>query len=100
MGIPILVWSRDDIELAVGAGSSSISHQFSPLATSYGGMYMCTARLTIPLAGVDVTGSNATNVIVQSRFVFNLKYTMLLQVSSTYIQSLLRRSLSLDLQGI
>ena len=69
MGTPTLAWSRDGMELVVGAASGSLSLTFSPLTTSHGGMYMCTARLTIPLAGVDVTGNNATNVRIQSKVV-------------------------------
>ena len=42
------------------------------LLISQGGVYTCTARLTIPEAGVDVTGSNSINVVVQSVFILHM----------------------------
>ena len=69
MGSPTLAWSRDGAEQATGAGSLSLP--FTSLATSDGGIYVCAARLTIPLAGVDVTSSNTTTVAVQSMFILS-----------------------------
>ena len=60
-GSPTLMWSRGAIQQSTGS-----SLTFDPLLTSHGGVYTCTARLTIPEAGVDVSGLNATTVRVQS----------------------------------
>ena len=65
-GSPALVWSRDGVELSAEVSSGSLLLPFIPVATSHGGVYTCSARLTIPEAGVDVTGENTTDVIVQS----------------------------------
>ncbi len=41
---------------------------FSPLHTSHGGEYTCTADITIPSVGINsVTGSASSDVIVQSK---------------------------------
>ena len=72
MGSPILTWSRDGVELSAEASSNSLLLRFSPLLTSHGGVYMCTARLAIPEAGVDVTGTNTTAVRVQSELLASI----------------------------
>lgn len=46
--------------------SGPLSLSFSSLLTGYGGVYTCTARLSIPEAGVDISGTNTTIVVVQS----------------------------------
>ena len=65
-GSPTLMWTRDGVEQPGEASSDSLSLSFSPLLTSHGGVYTCTARLTIPEAGVDVSETNTTIVTVQS----------------------------------
>ena len=60
-GSPTLTWTRGGVQQSTGS-----SLTFSSLLTSHGGVYTCTARLTIPEAGVDVSGLNTTNVSVQS----------------------------------
>ena len=57
---PILTWSRPGVD-QIGVEesietASNLSLTFSPLYTSHGGVYVCSARLTNPEAGVDVTG--------------------------------------------
>ena len=63
-GTPTLIWTRNGIELSGEGSSGSLS--FSPLRTSHGGVYTCTARLTIPEAGVDVSGTDTITIVVQS----------------------------------
>ena len=66
VGSPTLLWTRDGVDQPGEASSDSLSLSFSPLLTSHGGVYTCTARLTIPDARVDVTGTNMTTITVQS----------------------------------
>ena len=60
-GSPTLTWTRGGVQQSTGSRLT-----FSSLLTSHSGVYTCTARLTIPEAGVDVSGLNTTNVSVQS----------------------------------
>ena len=74
MGSPSLAWSRDDFELAAGAGSSYLSLPFSPLTTSHGGTYTCAARLIIPLAGVDLSHNMTYNLaVIREYFCLNIQ---------------------------
>ena len=66
-GSPTLTWTRDGVEQSSGSVLT-----FDPLRTSHGGVYTCTARLHIPEAGVDVSGANATSVVVKSVFDINI----------------------------
>ena len=68
---PILTWSRPGVD-QIGVEesietASNLSLTFSPLYTSHGGVYVCSARLTNPEAGVDVTGIQMTTINVQSK---------------------------------
>lgn len=66
-GTPTLTWSREGFDdLPIETTSSPPLLTFPSLHTSHGGQYTCTARLNIPDAGVAVSGSNTTNVSVQS----------------------------------
>ena len=67
-GSPTLMWTKGGVQQSTGS-----SLTFDPLLTSHGGVYTCTARLTISEAGVDVSGLNATIVRVQSMSIsFNI----------------------------
>ena len=47
--------------------SSSVEYVFSPLRTSHGGQYTCTATVNIPQAGITDHNTSATeNIIVAS----------------------------------
>ena len=47
--------------------SSSVDYMFSPLNTSHGGQYTCTATVNIPRAGITDHNTSATeNVTVAS----------------------------------
>ena len=75
-GTPTLTWSREGFdELPVETTSSPPLLIFSSLRTSHGGQYTCIARLSIPDAGVVVSGSNTTNVSVQSMWYNNYYVT-------------------------
>ena len=63
--MPTLMWIRDGDILPIESGSGPLDLSFSPLHTSDGGPYTCTAILNIPEAGVDVSGTNTTNIFVQ-----------------------------------
>ena len=63
-GNPTLMWTRDGVGDFIVPGSLLT---FEPLLTSHGGVYTCTATLTIPEARVDVSGVNATILYVQSK---------------------------------
>ena len=68
---PMLTWSgppgvdRSSAQLSREALNLSLS--FSPLYTSQGGVYVCTARIAIPEAGVDVMATQEITVYAQSR---------------------------------
>ena len=53
--------------VTVGA-VTTLSLMFEPLHTSDGGMYTCTASITIPIAAVDIMNSETIPVNVQSKF--------------------------------
>ena len=58
-----VMWTRDDGGMLLPVGESFGPHIFlSPVHTSHGGQYTCTARLSIPEAGVDVSGANTTSI--------------------------------------
>ena len=51
-------------------GSSSVEQSFSPLRTSDGGQYTCTATVKIPRAGIDNLSNTVTETVtVQSELV-------------------------------
>ena len=51
----------------LAAGNSSVEHTFSPLKTSDGGEYTCTATINIPQAGITDLNQSATgNITVAS----------------------------------
>ena len=49
--------------------------------TSYAGQYTCTARLNIPEAEVDVSGTNTTSIVVQSMKIQYEHYRILPKIS-------------------
>ena len=68
---PILVLegpgvNQPGVELTGEMIYGPLSLYFSSLLTGYGGVYTCTARLSIPEAGVDISETNTTTVVVQS----------------------------------
>ena len=65
-GTPTFTWSRDGDALPDDVNDAPPLLTFPSLRTSHGGRYTCTARLSIPEAGVDVSGTNSANVSVQS----------------------------------
>ena len=55
------------IEIIVELNSTSLSHTFSPLRTSDGGQYTCTATVNIPEVGIaDLKNSATENITVAS----------------------------------
>ena len=58
--------NQPGVELIGEVLSGPLSLSFSSLLTGYGGVYTCTARFSIPEAGVDISGTNTTVVVVQS----------------------------------
>ena len=65
-GTPVLTWTRKDASLLSDAITSAPPRlSFPSLHTSHAGRYTCTARLSIPEAGVDVSGDSTTNVSIQ-----------------------------------
>ena len=65
-GTPTLTWTKDGDDLPSEANAVPPLLSFSSLRTSHAGRYTCTARLNIPVAGVDVSGANTANVSIQS----------------------------------
>ena len=66
----ILMWSGPGVDqnsAQLSREASDLSLSFSPLYTSHGGVYVCTARLTIPEAGVDVMATQEITVYTQSK---------------------------------
>ena len=64
-GTPVLTWTREDASLLSDFISAPPLLSFPSLRTSHAGRYTCTARLSIPEAGVDVSGNSRTNVSIQ-----------------------------------
>ncbi len=77
---PEVVWVGPDSSEVVSGGDISVTGPstvgnittmdltFSPLHTSHGGEYTCTADITIPSVDINsVTGSASSDVIVQSK---------------------------------
>ena len=67
---PVLTWSgpgvyQNGAQLSTDVLNLSLS--FSPLYTSHGGVYVCTARLSIPDTGVDVVATQEITVYAQSK---------------------------------
>ena len=64
-GTPSLAWSRvsDGMELSFNESSDSLS--FPSILVRDVGRYTCSARLTLPEAGVDVFGASTVSVFVQ-----------------------------------
>ena len=51
----------------VSGDTSTKNLTFSPLLTSHGAQYTCQATINIPSINVTKTGSNSTDVMVQSK---------------------------------
>ena len=64
-GTVTLTWTRNDMELPAANESSGALVSISPVLTSHGGQYTCTARLTFPEAGIDISGANTTSISIQ-----------------------------------
>jgi hypothetical protein len=64
-GTPVLTWTREDASLSSDVTSAPPLLSFPSLRTSHAGRYTCTARLSIPEAGVDISGISTTNVSIQ-----------------------------------
>ena len=67
---PILTWSGSGVDQSstqLSREALSLSLSFSSLYTSQGGVYVCTARLAIPEAGVDVMATQEITVNTQSK---------------------------------
>ena len=65
-GTPILTWTKDGVQQTAEFSSGSLVLSFPSLHKTHSGLYICNARLIIPEAGVDVSGTNTTSVLVQS----------------------------------
>ena len=61
----MLTWTRKDASLSSDITSAPPLLSFPSLWTSHAGRYTCTARLSIPGAGVDISGDRTTNVSIQ-----------------------------------
>ena len=83
-GNPTLMWTRDIDGVADFIVPGSLL-TFEPLLTSHGGVYTCTARLTIPEAGVDVSEVNATTVYVQSMCMYIYIYILYIYIYFFFI---------------
>ena len=67
---PILMWSGPGVDqnsVQLIREDRNLSLSFAPLYTSHGGVYVCTARLAIPEAGIDVTGTQVMTIYAQSK---------------------------------
>ena len=53
----------------VSGATSTRTLTFSPLLTSHGAQYICLATINIPSISVTKTGSNSTDVMVQSKLI-------------------------------
>ena len=60
----MLTWTRNGMELRGEERLGSLVLSFSPVIRDIG-EYVCTARLTIPEAGVDISESNTASILVQ-----------------------------------
>ena len=53
----------------VSGATSTRTLTFSPLLTSHGAQYTCQATINIPSINVTKTGSDSTDVMVQSKLI-------------------------------
>ena len=98
-GIPVLTWTKEDTSLSSDVVSAPPVLSFPSLRTSHAGRYTCTARLSIPEAGVDVSGNSRTNVSIQCiHFHCHCTYVEVLLCCSC-MQLSLHLPSSLDLHG-
>ena len=67
-GTPELTWTREDASLSSDVTPSPPLLSFPSLRTSHAGRYTCSARLTIPEAGVDLFGDSTTNVSIRCMY--------------------------------
>ena len=72
---PELTWSGPGVDqnsVQLSREALNLSLSFYPLFTSHGGVYVCTARLVIPEAGVDVMVTQEITVYAQSKQIIPL----------------------------
>ena len=69
-GTPVLTWTKEDASLSSDVTSAPPLLSFPSLWTSHAGRYTCTARLSIPEAGVDISGVNTTNVSIRCELLY------------------------------
>ena len=69
----LVLVAPDGSEVASQMNTSSLSHTLSPLRTSDGGQYTCTATVTIPEAGItDLLNSAEETVTVASEWLVHV----------------------------
>ena len=64
-GTPVLTWTKENVGLSSDVTSPPPLLSFPSLRTSHAGRYICTARLSIPEAGVDISRNSTTNISIQ-----------------------------------
>ena len=67
---PVLTWSGpgvDQTSAQLSREALNLSLSFSPLLTSQAGIYVCTARLAIPEAGINVMATQEITVYARSK---------------------------------
>lgn len=72
---PVLTWSGpgvDQTSIRLSREALNLSLSFSPLLTSQAGIYVCTARLVIPEAGINVMATQEITVYAQSKLLSKL----------------------------
>ena len=65
-----MTWTREDASLSSDVTSAPPLLSFPSLRTSHAGRYTCTARLSIPEAGVNISGVSATNISIRCELVY------------------------------
>ena len=64
-----VTWSRDGgVPLPSGESFGPMIF-ISSVRTSHGGEYICTARLNIPEAKVDISGTNTTSISIECSYI-------------------------------
>ena len=84
VALPTMMIVFPNSTVVLAHNTTSVDYTFSPLRTSDGGHYTCTATINIPQAGItNLTASHVGNINVSSKFLLEGKMMLNLLFIST-----------------